>query len=71
MCYTPSLSASPSDFGRHRFNSCRYPTKPADTARSFPAKENNHVVFIRKNKFFEVSLARPDGGELTAAELEV
>lgn len=33
--------------------------------------EHNHVVFIRKNKFFKVSLTTPEGRELTAAELEV
>jgi carnitine O-acetyltransferase len=53
------------------FHSSRYPTKPADTAQKFSLKENNHIVLIRKNKFFAVPLARPDGTELTAAELEV
>lgn len=55
----------------HRFHSSRYPTKPSDTAQKFDYKQNNHVVFVRKNKFFEVSLATKDGQELTAAELEV
>jgi len=53
------------------FHSSRYPTKPSDTARKFDPKTHNHVVFVRKNKFFEVPLAGPDGRELSAAELEV
>ncbi|KII86664.1 hypothetical protein PLICRDRAFT_114012 [Plicaturopsis crispa FD-325 SS-3] len=53
------------------FHSSRYPTKPSDTARKFDAKTHNHVVFVRKNKFFLVPLTTPEGRELTAAELEV
>jgi carnitine O-acetyltransferase len=53
-----------------RFHSCRYPTKPADTAHKFDAAENNHIVFVRKNKFFEVPLAH-NGVELSEAELQV
>lgn len=55
----------------YSFHSSRYPVKPADTARKFSASEHNHVVFIRKNKFFKVSLSTPEGRELTAAEIEV
>ena len=54
----------------HSFHSSRYPTKPSDTARKFDASKHNHVVFVRKNKFFTVPLANADGHELTAAELE-
>jgi hypothetical protein len=54
----------------NRFHSSRYPTKPADTAQKFDAAENNHVVFVRKNKFFEVPLAY-NGVELSEAELQV
>ncbi|KAF8843212.1 acyltransferase ChoActase/COT/CPT [Paxillus ammoniavirescens] len=53
------------------FHACRYPVKPSDTAAKFDSKTHNHVVFVRKNKFFEVSLATPEGKELSAAELEV
>lgn len=52
------------------FHSSRYPTKPADTARKFDAARNNHIVFVRKNKFFEVPLAY-NGVELSEAELQV
>lgn len=52
------------------FHSCRYPTKPSDTARKFDHKQHNHVVFARKNKFYKVALADKSGRELSAAELE-
>ncbi|KAK7469358.1 Carnitine O-acetyltransferase mitochondrial, variant 2 [Stygiomarasmius scandens] len=53
------------------FHSSRYPTKPSDTARKFDPSTHNHVVFIRKNKFFAVPLINASGHELSAAELEV
>ncbi|KAI0051392.1 acyltransferase ChoActase/COT/CPT [Auriscalpium vulgare] len=52
------------------FHASRYPTLPSDTAHKFDAKTHNHVVFVRKNRLFEVSLVRADGTELSAAELE-
>jgi hypothetical protein len=54
-----------------RFHSSRYPTKPSDIAHKFDPKTHNHIVFVRKNKFFEVSLVDAAGKELSAAELEV
>ncbi|KAH8104591.1 acyltransferase ChoActase/COT/CPT [Cristinia sonorae] len=53
------------------FHSSRYPTKPSDTAHKFDPLTHNHVVFIRKNKFFKVPLVTSEGRELSAAELEV
>jgi len=52
------------------FHSCRYPVKPSDTAEKFDPKLNNHVVFVRKNKFFEVKLVHSDGSWLSTKELE-
>ncbi|KAI0333740.1 acyltransferase ChoActase/COT/CPT [Cubamyces sp. BRFM 1775] len=52
------------------FHSCRYPTKPSDTAKKFDPATHNHVVFVRKNKFYKVALTHPSGRELSAAELE-
>ncbi|KAI0373868.1 acyltransferase ChoActase/COT/CPT [Pilatotrama ljubarskyi] len=52
------------------FHSCRYPTKPSDTAKKFDPAKHNHVVFVRKNKFYKVPLADASGRELSAAELE-
>ncbi|THV03885.1 acyltransferase ChoActase/COT/CPT [Dendrothele bispora CBS 962.96] len=53
------------------FHSCRYPTKPSDTARKFNPSQHNHVVFVRKNKFYVVPLTNASGHDLSAAELEV
>ncbi|KAI6041368.1 acyltransferase ChoActase/COT/CPT [Pisolithus marmoratus] len=53
------------------FHSSRYPVKPSDIARKFDPVTHNYVVFVRKNKFFEVPLATVEGKELSAAELEV
>lgn len=53
------------------FHSSRYPVKPSDIARKFDPVTHNHVVFVRKNKFFEVPLETVEGMELSAAELEV
>ncbi|KZW03343.1 acyltransferase ChoActase/COT/CPT [Exidia glandulosa HHB12029] len=52
------------------FHACRYPVKPSDTAEKFDHKTHNHVVFVRKNKFYEVQLAHPDGKWLSTKELE-
>ncbi|EJF63177.1 acyltransferase ChoActase/COT/CPT [Dichomitus squalens LYAD-421 SS1] len=52
------------------FHSSRYPVKPVDTAKKFDPKTHNHVVFVRKNKFYKVQLADKSGRELSAPELE-
>ncbi|PCH40276.1 acyltransferase ChoActase/COT/CPT [Wolfiporia cocos MD-104 SS10] len=52
------------------FHSSRYPVKPSDTAKKFDSATHNHVVFVRKNKFYQVQLVDKSGRELTAAELE-
>ncbi|KAJ7147145.1 acyltransferase ChoActase/COT/CPT [Mycena crocata] len=53
------------------FHSSRYPVQPSDTAYKFDPATHNHVVFVRKNKFFSVPLVHPSGQELSAAELEI
>ncbi|KAH8998487.1 acyltransferase ChoActase COT CPT [Lactarius akahatsu] len=52
------------------FHASRYPNIPSDTAYKFDPATHNHVVFVRNNRFFEVQLARTDGTELSAADLE-
>ena len=52
-----------------RFNSCRYPEKPSDIAKKFDPATNNHIVFVRKNKFYEVPILE-NGEVLSTAELE-
>ncbi|KIM28465.1 hypothetical protein M408DRAFT_23835 [Serendipita vermifera MAFF 305830] len=51
------------------FNAARIPTSPSDTAHKFPADSHNHIVFIRKNKFYEVPTVL-DGKEVSIADLE-
>lgn len=52
------------------FHASRYPVKPFDTAAKFDPKVNNHIVVIRKNRFYNVPLADAFGRELSAADLE-
>ncbi|KAH9002535.1 acyltransferase ChoActase/COT/CPT [Lactarius hatsudake] len=52
------------------FHANRYPNIPSDIAHKFDPATHNHVVFVRNNRFFEVQLARADGTELSAADLE-
>lgn len=52
------------------FHAARYPVKPSDTADKFDPKANNHIVVLRKNRFFVVPLADASGREFSAAELE-
>jgi carnitine O-acetyltransferase len=52
------------------FHSSRYPSKPSDTTAKFDPKTNNHIVVIRKNRFFVVPLRHASGRDLSAAELE-
>ena len=54
----------------HSFHSSRIPVKPSDTAKQYDPASHNHVIFVRKNKFFKVALANASGEELSAAELE-
>ncbi|KNZ55717.1 hypothetical protein VP01_2601g1 [Puccinia sorghi] len=55
---------------RWLFNSCRYPCKPSDTAKKFDPLVNNHLAVIRKGKFFEFPVIKPNGSYLSEAELE-
>ncbi|KAF9555322.1 acyltransferase ChoActase/COT/CPT [Agrocybe pediades] len=52
------------------FHSSRYPVKPSDTAEKFDPKTNNHIVVLRKNRFYVVPLANSAGVEFSAAEIE-
>jgi len=54
---------------RMMFNSCRLPVKGSDQAKKFDPNTHNHIVFIRKNRFYELEVAR--GQEtLNTAQLE-
>jgi carnitine O-acetyltransferase len=52
------------------FHSSRYPVKPSDTARKFDPATNNHIIVLRKNRFFLLPLADVTGNEYSAAEIE-
>lgn len=52
------------------FHASRYPVKPADTATKFDPATHDHVVFVRKNRFYEVALKGSDGKEISAVDLE-
>ncbi|CAH7667076.1 carnitine palmitoyltransferase II [Phakopsora pachyrhizi] len=55
---------------RYLFNSCRFPEKPSDSAKRFDPLRNNHLIVIRKGRFFEVSTVKPNGDWLSESELE-
>jgi len=52
------------------FHSTRYPVKPSDTAEKFDPQTNNHIIVLRKNRFFVVPLADASGREFSASEIE-
>ncbi|KNE96505.1 hypothetical protein PSTG_10212 [Puccinia striiformis f. sp. tritici PST-78] len=58
------------DAYRWLFNSCRYPSKPSDYTKKFDPRVNNHLAVIRKGRFFEFSVIKPDGSWLSQDELE-
>jgi carnitine O-acetyltransferase len=51
------------------FNACRIPAKPADHPVTYPPKENEHILVIRKNQFFKVQHTI-QGKQLNTSELE-
>ncbi|CAG8561780.1 6033_t:CDS:2 [Acaulospora colombiana] len=57
------------DSYRMMFNACRYPKKQTDFELTFDPATNNHVTFIRKNKFFIMDLVK-DGKQLSTSEIE-
>ncbi|KJA24341.1 hypothetical protein HYPSUDRAFT_524924 [Hypholoma sublateritium FD-334 SS-4] len=52
------------------FHAARHPQKPEDTATKYDPATHNHAVVLRKNRFFVLPLAGPDGTELSAAQFE-
>lgn len=55
---------------KYLFNATRLPTSPIDTAKIYDPNQNNHVVVVRKNKFYEVPVVDESGEWLSATELE-
>ena len=54
---------------RWMFNACRIPAKPSDHPIKYSADENQHIIVIRKNQFFQVPHVI-DGQQLNTTELE-
>ncbi|KAI9475423.1 MAG: acyltransferase ChoActase/COT/CPT [Benjaminiella poitrasii] len=57
------------DSYKYMFNNCRIPKKPSDFEACFDPVSHNHVVVMRKNKFFVVETAH-EGRQLSTAELQ-
>lgn len=57
------------DSYKYMFNNCRMPKKPSDYEAIFDPVNNNHVVVIRKNKFYVVDTFH-NGQQLSTSELE-
>ncbi|GAA6022135.1 hypothetical protein JCM10207_000773 [Rhodosporidiobolus poonsookiae] len=55
---------------KHLFNSTRLPTSPSDTGKNYDPMQHNHVVVVRKNKFYEVPVVDEKGEWLSEKELE-
>ena len=66
------IKTTPLDMSSYRylFNSSRIPTKSEDTARAYDPSTNNHIVVVRKGKFYAVDVVSPDGEFLSAADLQ-
>ncbi|BGP39254.1 Carnitine O-acetyltransferase mitochondrial [Rhodotorula kratochvilovae] len=55
---------------KYLFNATRLPTAPSDTAKIYDPDTHNHVVVVRKNKFYEVPVVDEKGEWLSEKELE-
>ncbi|KAF8895176.1 Choline/Carnitine o-acyltransferase-domain-containing protein [Infundibulicybe gibba] len=51
------------------FHASRYPAQPSDTAKKFNPATNNHLICIRKNRFYVVPLVGTNGQEISYDEL--
>lgn len=56
---------------KYLFNATRLPTSPSDTAKIYDPLSHQHVVVVRKNKFYEVPVVGADGEWLSEKELEL
>lgn len=59
------------DSYQYMFNCSRVPARPADFPVKFDAAANQHIIAVRKNRFFKVPThSAADGSPLNVAELE-
>lgn len=54
---------------KYLFNSCRIPAPNMDTFSQYPTKGNEHIIVIRRNRFYKVPYA-VNGRALTGEEIE-
>ena len=54
---------------QYMFNCCRIPAEPEDYPQKYPAKENEHIVVVRKNQFFKVP-THVNGQQLNTSEFQ-
>ncbi|KAI8362655.1 acyltransferase ChoActase/COT/CPT [Blakeslea trispora] len=57
------------DSYKYMFNNCRIPKKPSDYEAIHDPVKNNHVIAIRKNKFYVIDTIH-QGQQLSTAELQ-
>ncbi|CAO3608677.1 unnamed protein product [Cunninghamella blakesleeana] len=57
------------DSYKYMFNNCRMPKKPSDYEAIFDPVKHNHVIAIRKNKFYVIDTIH-DGKQLSTNELQ-
>lgn len=54
---------------QYLFNSCRFPRKDVDTTEKFDSRVNNHMIIMRRNKFYELQVIDDSGVFLSEADL--
>lgn len=55
---------------KYLFNACRYPEKPEDRTEKFDPAQNNHIVVVRKGRFYEFEVVDSKGEFLSEKDLE-
>ncbi|KAI9206579.1 acyltransferase ChoActase/COT/CPT [Polychytrium aggregatum] len=55
---------------KYMFNNCRIPQIPSDITRNSDPKENQHIVVMRKNQFYSLTVIDKDGSQLSTDEIE-
>jgi carnitine O-acetyltransferase len=55
---------------KYLFNSSKIPAKPVDTAHKYDPNTHNHIVVLRNNRFYEVSVVDEKGEFLSEADFE-
>lgn len=53
---------------KYMFNSTRIPQPGSDVTRVSDPRVNNYIIVLRRNRFFKLDLAHPDGRQLSTAE---